>query len=77
MLPKISDVVKEGLSSELSVDIFMASGDLLVAQKDQFLQKYPRKTRYTCNPPWLADYVIYTLGGKVYKGAAPITVIEK
>mgnify|MGYP006900142944 CR=1 FL=1 len=48
LLPKIAtDVAKNFRSckwrSQLSVDIFMASGNLLVAQKDQFLQKYPQK----------------------------------
>ena len=46
--------------SQLSVDIFMASGDLLVAQKSYFLQKSLEKTHNTLNPPlWLADAVTY------------------
>ena len=40
MLPKIAYVVKK---SKLSVDIFMAPGDLFVAQKGQFFQKSPQK----------------------------------
>ena len=46
--------------SQLSVDIFMASGDLLVAQKSYFLQKSLEKNHNTLTPPlWLADAVIY------------------
>ena len=45
--------------SQLSVDIFMASGDLLVAQKSYLFQKSLQKTRDTVNPPplisWLRD----------------------
>ena len=64
LLPKKATYVAKNFGcckgrSKLSVDIFMASGDLLVAQKDQFLQKSPQKTRFTCKPPWLADAVIY------------------
>ena len=56
LLPKKAKYVAKNFRprkacSKLSVDIFMASGDLLVAQKDQFLQKSPQKTRSTCNPP--------------------------
>ena len=56
LLPKKATYVAKNFGcckgrSKLSVDIFMASGDLLVAQKDQFLQKYPQKTRYTGTPP--------------------------
>ena len=56
LLPKTAtDVAKNFRSckgvSQLSVDIFMASGDLLVAQKGQFSKKVlKKKTRNTRTP---------------------------
>ena len=48
--------------SQLFVDIFMASGDLLVAQKSYFLQKSHEKKHNTLTPPlWLVDAVILFL----------------
>ena len=66
LLPKKATLVAKNFGcckgrSQLSVDIFMASGDLLVAQKCYFLQKSPQKTRNTTNPPpCLAECVIYS-----------------
>ena len=56
LLPKKATYVAKNFGcckgrSQLSVDIFMASGDLLVAQKSHFLQKSLQKTRDTVNPP--------------------------
>ena len=55
LLPKTATGVAENFRSckgrsQLSVDIFMASGDLLVAQKCYFLQKSPQKNRNTTTP---------------------------
>ena len=63
LLPKKATYVAKNFGcckgrSKVSVDIFMASGDLLVAQKSQFLQKSREKTRNTGNPPWLANAMI-------------------
>ena len=64
LLPKTATDVAENFRSykgrsQLSADIFMASGDLLLAQKSYFLQKSLEKTRNTLKPPlWLADAVI-------------------
>ena len=66
LLPKKATYVAKNFRSckacsKLSVDIFMASWDLLGPQKSQFLQKSPQKTRNTMNPPpCLANAVIYT-----------------
>ena len=56
LLPKKATYVAKNFGcckgrSKLSVDIFMASGDLLVAQKDQFLQKSPQKKPIYREPP--------------------------
>ena len=64
LLPKKATYVAKNFGrckgrSKVSVDIFMASGDLLVAQKSQFLQKNREKTRNTGKPPpKLANAVI-------------------
>ena len=55
LLPKKATYVAKNFGcckgrSKLSVDIFMASGDLLVAQKSYFLQKGLPKTRDTVTP---------------------------
>ena len=64
LLPKKATYVAKNFRSckacsKLSVDIFMASWDLLGPQKSQFLQKSPKnKKRNTTPPPRLADCVI-------------------
>ena len=55
LLPKKATYVAKNFGccqgcSKVSVDIFMASGDLLVAQKSYFLQKSLQKTRDTVIP---------------------------
>ena len=56
LLPKKATYVAKNFRSckacsKLSVDIFMASWDLLGPQKSQFLQKSREKTRNTGTPP--------------------------
>ena len=66
LLPKKATYVAKNFGcckgwSKVSVDIFMASGDLLVAQKSQFSQKIVKKPGTQGPPPKLANAVIYLI----------------